>query len=259
MDWASVREKVVVSVIVAALLGAGAYAFNWITSLNPQRIAAGLEIFDIKNPVDHQNSKAIQELGRAATAATGIADFGKGLEILRFNSNISVGKLNIVNGTNTRSKEIEIVAKGLVFSPYAVEVQGVPGRLKLKAIDPFSDAYAFVVLGEAYRNLQDRIRVIHDDRQVEIVDMGFRSGIASIMLFIGEYWFLIFGLCLIGIAVVIIGFVSLLIALFVRDKAKFEAWGADAKLVKKRIAFIENVKKYYPEKMPKEEEQPAAE
>src|SRR5262245_41137551 len=105
MDWTSVKEKVVVSVIVAAILGALAYGFNWLTTANPLLVVAGLEAFEIKNPLDGLDSKAIQELGRVGSTVFGTADFGKGLESLRFGQKVSVGRLNFVNGTNTRSKE----------------------------------------------------------------------------------------------------------------------------------------------------------
>jgi hypothetical protein len=255
-QWPMIAWTSVIAPLILLIVGGiGGAIYTRITAPDAPSVRAVLHWVDVDNPKRialSLNTKLISELDsslKAAFGVNGLAQFITG----QYDPRIRIGVLKLSNDSNVRSRPIEVaVDSSMLFSKDAVEPSSsVVSQMKLKPIDPQKDAIVYIIASPWSPFLTFPVRVLHDDRVVEIVDRAGSETPAALLHFFNRYPFLGFGffmLCLLGGAMVIFG---LPLNLLTTYNIRFRAWGTTLAETKRLLALIDYLRIHYPEKMPK--------
>ncbi len=250
MDWNGVKEKVVVAVIAGVILASGGWLLNRSLTPDDQPVRGEIEWLDLANPGFRRDRAATQDLEKALTGYFGISGIADAAYEWAYWDSMRVGVITFSNTTNVRTKEIEISLEGAgLFSGAAVsQPKNIQSTLILKPLDPRSNIKVYFVRRPWWTI--EPVKAIHDNRSIEIQNKKLPEYIPFYSNFVVGYPFVVIIFFMIGAFIVGILLIATAFDIMIVDKLKYRAKNASKNEIKKRIEFIEYVRKNFPEKMP---------
>jgi hypothetical protein len=253
MDWKGILEKIIIAVAAGAILAAGGLLFATISSPRAQPVVASVTWIDVPNPFFPAKDKVVLDVSKLMQDTFHTADAIYSLDAFANRPELRIGKVNIQNEGDLKSKEIFISIDGaMLFSAGAIDQPGkVRSKLALTPLLPGKSATVFFV--EKQWPIPTDVSLVHDDRIVRVETAQWPDELewagAVIMRFPGVI-FAIFGA---GFFIIVFLILGALWALLVRDKLAWRVKHTTPELVAKEVKFINYVRSNYPEKMPKGE------
>lgn len=242
-------QRVIAPLAVVAVVGVVSYLWGRANTPDTPSVRAVLSWVDVANPNLPIDAK-LGDLDTRLKDLLGISGLPQFLASRRFTGNLRIGALKLSNDSNVRSRALEVDVEGsAMFSKDAAEASNsIVSKMKIKPIDPQKDAIVYFASGTWSPFLTFPVRVLHDDRVVEVIE-GHTSNEA----------FQIFNRYPIVSTVLLvycaISGLLISVALFygaIADfSVRFRASQTSARETKRMVETLEYIKIHYPEKMPK--------
>lgn len=253
MEW----WKVIVGpLVVIAIVGSFTFFVGRITAPDTASVEAEIKWVDVPNPLQSTltfiPSSELERLDKLIQLNFKMIGATAALRKVQFLGTVRIAVLTLANNTNVRSKQVEVSgsADALLFSGDAAPAQTeYVSKLKIKSLDPGTDATVYVISNPWTPYDSNPVRVLYDDRKVDVK-----------LLEVSEDWQwatrIISGYPILTLIIAVLSFLSFLILCVVLPlgiiynmNMPFRAKMTTEKDAKKLRAFMDYLAEHYPEKL----------
>jgi hypothetical protein len=266
MDWKSILEKLIGTVIAGAILA----SIGWIISpflTENQPVKGTIDWVEIRNPFtellkDTQMSIAVGKVDAKEKPPNFLPlanIFGlNGVEELinqfAYIENFAVGNVTLTNESNVRSGEVEFsLQNGLIINGgEQSKIADKNTKVKLPPIEPRKSVSVYFVYSGYLWSFNESVQILHNNRIVEIVTKKTPEELLFFKPIVERYPTLVFFVLSIMAVLIVSVIFFLLVAFLVKDKIAYTAKQISRSGVEDYLKVIEYVKKHFPEKLPKQ-------
>jgi hypothetical protein len=168
-------KAVIAPVLVAAIIGVGAFVWGRMTAPDAPLIDAEIQWVDVPNPITGITAlippdKQV-ELDKYVQSRTGLTKTSAALLKFQFSPTIRIATLSLRNTTSVRSKPIEIQGPddSIVFALNTVDaLTQYSNRVQIKPLDP-DGRTSIQIISSGWSPFDDNpVKILHDDRKVDV-------------------------------------------------------------------------------------------
>ncbi len=131
--------------------------------------------------IDYKKRETVAEALRTIEGAYGVLQLDDIFEKFGYRSNLALAKLRIENSEEVRSKAVEVDipdAVAVVIARNNVMTLEHSSHIAIGVLDPGTGLDIYIV-GDAGANISEEIRVLQNDRRIEINDLKYVEGYRS--------------------------------------------------------------------------------
>lgn len=163
-------EKLIVPLVLMVIGGIGTVAWQYVTSPEATLLSGRVKWVSVPNPLRAVDARSFGEIEKAVAGAFGQKT--SALAPFQFDREIRVAVITILNLSNVRSKEIEIITKqdSILYSAQVpTAAKGLTKKIVIPSIDPLDSATVYGVIGGWPYSVTENLSAVYDNKRLPIL------------------------------------------------------------------------------------------